>query len=144
MLILTLQLILCFSGCSNQRDEIFKKLSCLHFYIFKVVFNSQLLVFYSEKRNITTYGYASNWNTTGYVEFHYLERKHWVKVLPKSAVVSQGQHKEIMITNHFIWTEDLVWITSYIEKFMGRRKADEKLIFQELFNISHTFLFKMN
>jgi len=71
-----------------------KQLSCLHFYIFKVVFNTQLLVFYSEQRNITTYGYASNWNTTGYAEFHFLERKHRVMFLPKSAVVSQGQCKE--------------------------------------------------
>jgi len=71
-----------------------KQLSCLHFYIFKVVFNSQLLVFYSEKRHIITYGYASNWNTTGYVEFHHLQNKHTVNVLPKSAELSQGQCKE--------------------------------------------------
>ena len=51
-------------------------------------------MFYSEQRNITTYGYATNWNTTGYAEFHHLERKHTVKVLPKSAELSQGQCKE--------------------------------------------------
>jgi len=45
MFILTLQLILCFSGRSNQSDEILKQLSCLHFYIFELVFNFQLLFF---------------------------------------------------------------------------------------------------
>ena len=51
---------------------------------------SLLRVFYSEQRHYKTYGYATNWNSTGYWEIHYLVRKYSVNVFSMNA----RNHKE--------------------------------------------------
>jgi hypothetical protein len=68
-----------------------KPMGCVYFYISKVVANSHLILFYSEKRRITTYGYATNWNNTGYFEAYHSVRTYRVKYLPKITMVSPGQ-----------------------------------------------------
>jgi len=45
-------------------------------------------VFNSEQPHIKTYGYATNWKSTGYFETHYTVRKYRVKVLSNSAKLS--------------------------------------------------------
>jgi hypothetical protein len=46
----------------------------------EVVSNSHLLVFYSEQRRIKLYGYATNWNSTGYFEVYHSVREYSVNV----------------------------------------------------------------
>ena len=79
MLILKHPLIHCYSGRSNKRDDTFKTTGFPKFLTYRVVSNSQLLVSYSEQRRITSCGYATNWNSTGYVEFYHPVRKYRMK-----------------------------------------------------------------
>lgn len=44
--------------------------------------NFHLILFYSEKHHIATYGYIINWNNTGYLEVYHSERTYRVKDLP--------------------------------------------------------------
>jgi len=47
-----------------------KQLGFLNFHTFQVVYNSQLLVFYSAQRPATVYGYATNWSRTSWEEIY--------------------------------------------------------------------------
>ena len=62
-------------GRSNKRVKSSKQLGCTHFYVNQVVSDSRHLVFYSAQRYVTTYGYATNWNCTGYYEVYNFLRK---------------------------------------------------------------------
>jgi len=68
-----------------------KQVGCLNFYVLHVVSNSRLILFYSEKRHIKTYGLTTNWKTTGYFEIYHPMLMYRVKVLPNSAKVSPGK-----------------------------------------------------
>ena len=93
-IILTLSLIFCSSGRSNKRGDIIKTTGLHTFSRKTFISNSQLLVSDSEQRHITTYGYATYWNSSGYFEFYHTVRKWRVKVSSKSAVLSPGQYNE--------------------------------------------------
>ena len=117
-------------------------MNSLHFYIKQIVSNSLLLVFNSEQRHITSYGNATNWNSTGYVELHYLVRKYRVKFCRKAQWYYKGN---VRINDHksFYIQTRLCIGKRFIENFIRPWKQDGKLIFQKLFDISHTLIFKL-
>jgi len=52
--------------------------------------NSQILVFYSERHTVV-YGYATNWNSTGYFELNYSVRKYRINVQSMSAIIHKDK-----------------------------------------------------
>ena len=60
---------------------LFKKHRAVHIiYIYTYLSKSQFLVFNSEKRHMKTYGFTTNWNSSGYIELIHLVRKYNLKV----------------------------------------------------------------
>jgi hypothetical protein len=75
MLISSTSLILCYFERSNKIEDNFRA-SSMSFILIKLMEpNSQVLVFYSEKRHRKIQGYATNWDSTGYFEAYYSMRK---------------------------------------------------------------------
>ena len=58
--------------------------------------NSQLLVFYSEQGNTEVFGYATNWNSTGYYDINCSVRKYRLNVMSMSAII----HKDNVTINY--------------------------------------------
>ena len=103
-LILTITLIICCSRLSNKGEIISKQQGCKHFYVQQIVSNSQILVFYSEKRHFKILGYARNWNSFGYIELHHIERKYRIRVCRRAQCyyldnVTINDHKSFYMSN---------------------------------------------
>ena len=74
-----------------------KQLGCLHFYTLQVVYNSQLLVFYSTQSPTTIYGYATNWNLTSWEEICPQQSKFSVNFWRAMSLCHQDN---VMIKDH--------------------------------------------
>jgi hypothetical protein len=73
-----------------------KQLGFLRSYTLQVVYNSQLLVFYSAQSPTTIYGYATNWNSTGWEEIYPQQSKLNVNV-------TTNDHVTFYINAKFVW-----------------------------------------
>ena len=95
-LIFLITLIFCYSGRSNKRGDIFIASGLSIFLIYVVMSNSQLFVFYSEQLHTVFYGYATNWNSTGYYEINFTARKYRINVLLMNPII----HEDMVAINY--------------------------------------------